>query len=132
MDFDRLKTYLNNTDKFSLHNGIKVTAISHGECEALFIAGNNTSADGRISPAAIIALAEKASVSAAYTCGYVCRCINATVNFTDTFANNGTFTARAYKVHHGRKTAVYNCDVFSDKELVFKGTFTLLVTEEAV
>ena len=132
MDFNRLKAFLNDTDKFSQHNGITVTALSDGACEAMLTAGDNTSANGYISTAALIALAEKAAVAAAYTCGYVCRCINTTVNLTGAFENGGVFTAKVVKVHHGRRTAVYDCEVFCSNELILKAGFTIIVTEEKV
>ena len=132
MDFDKLKAFLNDTDKFSQHNGIEVTALSGGVCEAMLTAGDNTSANGYISTAALIALAEKAAVAAAYTCGYVCRCINTTVNLTGAFKNSGIFNAKAVKVHHGRRTAVYDCEVFNGSDLVLKAGFTIIVTEEEV
>ena len=132
MDFDRLKAFFNNTDKFSQHNGIEVMMLSDGVCEAMLAAGDNTSANGYISTAALIALAEKAAVAAAYTYGYVCRCINTTVNLTGAFKNGGIFNAKAVKVHHGRRTAVYDCEVFSGSDLVLKADFTIIVTEEEV
>ena len=132
MDFDRLKAFLNDTDKFSQHNGITVTALSDGACEAMLTAGYNTSANGYISTAALIALAEKAAVAAAHTCGYVCRCINTTVNLTGAFSSDGIFNAKAVKVHHGRRTAVYDCEVFNGGGLVLKAGFTIIVTEEKV
>jgi acyl-CoA thioesterase len=114
VDFEKIKEYLNNEDRFCRFNGIRLTEVGDGCAEAVLQISEN-SLNGRdvVQGGAVMTLADLAFAGAINGSGVSGVTLNCTANFIR--PGTGKFLrAAARKISQGKKTAVYNVEVFQD------------------
>lgn len=112
MDYEKLKDFLNENDRFCKFCGIKLTAIAAGYAEAeveineSLVNGRNVAQGG-----VIMTLADFAFAGAINSTGVTGVSLNCQTNFIR--PGSGRMKAIARKVNQGKKTAVYSVEVFN-------------------
>lgn len=125
IDFENLKNYLNGHDVFCRENGIRLTRISEGSAEGEMSIGNrHKNGLGSVQGGAIFTLADLTFAGALQSFGYQGAGTAAAVNFLRP-GEAGKLTAKAILVHKGKRTAVFDVDVFNPGgEILFHATMT--------
>lgn len=113
MDFEKIKNFLNEEDKFCKFCGIQLTEVGDGYAEAV-LQVNADKLNGRevVQGGAIMTLADFAFAGAVNGSGVTGVSLNCTTNFIR--PGSGEFLkAVCRKVSQGKTTCVYNTEVFN-------------------
>ena len=131
MTIEEIKEKLNRDDRFCRYNEMRIDVIRPGYAEAVMeITENKLNGLGIAQGGAIFTLADLAFAGASNAAGF------RTVAFTSniSFIRPGTgrrLRAVATEVSRGRRTGVYNVQVFNDDgKVVAHGTTTGFISEE--
>jgi len=116
MDFEKIRNFLNEEDKFCKFCGIQLTVVGDGYAEAVLRVDENK-LNGRnvVQGGAIMTLADFAFAGAVNGSGVTGVSLNCTTNFIRP-GSGKSLRAVARKVSQGKKTAVYNVEVFNDDD----------------
>jgi acyl-CoA thioesterase len=114
MNFEKLKNFLNEEDRFCKFCGIQLTEVGDGYAEAV-LQVDDDKLNGRrvVQGGAIMTLADFAFAGAINGSGVTGVSLNCMTNFIRPGCGR-TMRAVARKVSQGRKTAIYNVDVFNE------------------
>ena len=114
MDFEKIRKFLNEEDKFCRFCGIELTVVGDGYAEAvLHVTPDKLNGRGVVQGGAIMTLADFAFAGAVNGSGVNGVSLNCTTNFIRPGA--GSFLrAAARKISQGKKTALYSVEVFQD------------------
>lgn len=130
MDLISLKKKLDAADGFAQFNGIEVDMIADGGAVVLANINPMSYSGEYISSILISGIGEKAAVCAALSKCESCYCASYVFNLLERCADAKLLKAEAKKVHHGKRTAVYETVISDEKgNLIAKGTYTIIITE---
>lgn len=114
MDFEKIRTFLNEEDKFCKYCGIELTVVGDGYAEAvLHVTEDKLNGRGVVQGGAIMTLADFAYAGAVNGSGVTGVSLNCTTNFIRPGMGK-ELKAVCRKVSQGRKTAVYSVEVFNE------------------
>lgn len=130
-DWNKLLDFMNTERNFNSHNGIKVTKIEDGFCEAeVLLTTDGRNPQGVAHGSLIFALADVVTGVASVTSGKGMLTLNASINFLRA-VSDGVVRARAHRVREGRTTGLFNAEIFDEKDrLLATGSFTIYYTGE--
>ncbi|MBE6355516.1 MAG: PaaI family thioesterase [Lentisphaerae bacterium] len=115
-DYGKIKEFLNRNDRFCVFNGIRLTEVGDGYAEAVLeITDNSLNGRNVVQGGAIMTLADFAFAGAVNGSGVTGVSLNCTTNFIRP-GSGKSLRAVARKVSQGKKTAVYNVEVFNDDD----------------
>ncbi len=119
MDHEKIADHLNRSDRFCAVNGIRIVKISPGYAEAeLTVTPDLLNGVGTVQGGAIFTLADFAFAGAANAGNEAMVTLSSTINFIRP-GTGGKLRAVAREVSRGRRTGVYNIEVFNaDGKLV--------------
>lgn len=131
MEMDELRELLNKDDRFCRFNGMRLDVLRTGYAEAVMeITENSLNGVGIAQGGAIFTLADLAFAGAANSYGFRTVGMNSTISFLRPGLGK-SLRAKATEVSRGRRTCVYDVDVFNeDGKLIAHGTSTGFITEE--
>lgn len=113
MDFEKIRKFLNEEDKFCRFCGIELTVVGDGYAEAvLHVTPDKLNGRGVVQGGAIMTLADFAFAGAVNGSGVNGVSLNCTTNFIRPGIGD-ELKAVCRKVSQGRKTAVYSVEVFN-------------------
>ena len=115
MDYEKIKNFLNEEDKFCKFCGIQLTEVGDGYAEAV-LQVDEDKLNGRavVQGGAIMTLADFAFAGAVNGSGVTGVSLNCTANFIRP-GTGSMLKAVCRKVSQGKKTAVYNAEVFNEE-----------------
>ncbi len=131
MTTEEIKEKLNRDDRFCRYNGMQIDVIRPGYAEAVMeITENKLNGLGIAQGGAIFTLADLAFAGASNAAGF--RTVAFTSNISFIRPGSGKrLRAVATEVSRGRRTGVYNVQVFNDDgKVVAHGTTTGFISEE--
>ena len=130
-DWNGLLEFMNTEKNFNSHNGIRVTKIEDGYCEAeVLLTANGKNPQGVAHGSLIFALADVVTGVAAVTTGKGMLTLSASINFMHAVAD-GTVHAVARRVREGHTTGVFSAEIYDDAgRLAAVGSFTVYYTGE--
>ena len=134
MDFEKIKDFLNENDVFCKFCGIRLTVVKDGYAEAeMDIDRNKLNGRQVVQGGAIMTLAEFAFAGAVNGSGVTGVSLNCTTNFLRP-GSGKMLKAVCRRINQGRKTALYQTEVFNDREqLVATMSITgFIVSEQPV
>ena len=125
MDFEQLKTYINENDTFGKSNRMHLETVREGYAEAVMqITENSCNAVGTVQGGAIFTLADLAFAGAANSYGDKCVAMSAAVSFIRP-GSGKILRAEAKEVSKGRRSCVMEVEVKNEEgKLVSKIQFT--------
>ena len=125
MDFEQLKTYINENDTFGKSNCMRLETVREGYAEAVMqITENSCNAVGTVQGGAIFTLADLAFAGAANSYGDKCVAMSAAVSFIRP-GSGKILRAEAKEVSKGRRSCVMEVEVKNEAgKLVSKIQFT--------
>ncbi len=127
---DDLIRSLNDSDPFAKANGIVIEKIEKGKAAGYIDLSPDSFTNGYVSSSLMAALGEKAAIAAALSSCKSCYCASSVFNVVELLKDTKRLKATAKKIHHGRRTAVYESEIFDDKDtLLAKGTYTIIISE---
>ncbi len=131
VDCEKIKAFLNENDRFCRFCGIELTVVEPGYAEAVLTVTPDV-LNGRnvVQGGAIMTLADFAYAGAVSATGVTGVSLNCQTNFIRP-GGGSTMKAVARKVHQGRKTAVYDVEVFNgDGKLAATVNITGFIIDE--
>lgn len=131
MDYEKLKEFLNENDRFCRFCGIKLTKVEPGYAEAeLTVTPDMFNSRNVVQGGAIMTLADFAFAGAANAMGHTTVSTGVVTNFLRPGSGEKLF-ARARKIHHGRSTCLYQVEVTNyDGKLVASVSITGFTVDE--
>ena len=115
MDCEKLKEFLNSNDSFCRYCGIRLTRVAPGEADAeLEITSDMLNSRNVVQGGAIMTLADFAFAGAANAMGRTTVSTGVATNFLRP-GSGKKLVAHAKKIHHGKKTCLYQVDVVNDE-----------------
>ena len=115
MDCEKLKEFLNSNDSFCRYCGIRLTRVAPGEADAeLEITSDMLNSRNVVQGGAIMTLADFAFAGAANAMGRTTVSTGVITNFLRP-GSGKKLVAHAKKIHHGKKTCLYQVDVVNDE-----------------
>ena len=125
MDMEKFKNVMNEKDRFARFNNMRVVDVRPGYAEAVLeISGNSFNGLGSVQGGAIFSLSDLAFAAAANAGGLPTVAMNCSFSFIRP-GSGDTLKAVAREVNSGRKTVIYDVDVYnSSGKLVAHGTIT--------
>ena len=115
MDCEKLKEFLNSNDSFCRYCGIRLTRVAPGEADAeLEITSDMLNSRNVVQGGAIMTLADFAFAGAANAMGRTTVSTGVATNFIRP-GSGKKLVAHAKKIHHGKKTCLYQVDVVNDE-----------------
>ncbi len=116
MDFEKIKNFLNEEDKFCKFCGIRLTCVADGYAEAVLqIDEDKLNGRSVVQGGAIMTLADFAFAGAVNGSGVTGVSLNCATNFIR--PGTGRFLkAVCRKISQGKTTCVYSAEVFNDEE----------------
>lgn len=133
MDFERLKEYMLSAENFNYLNGIKVTEIRDGYCEAeVELTKWSMNPQGVAHGSLTFALCDVVTGVASVTGGRSMLTLNSSFNFLR--AGTGKrLRAVGERIKEGRTTGLFEARVYDDENrLIAKGDFTVYFTGQPV
>jgi len=125
-----LKKTLDASDAFGEFNGVSVDYISEGAATVIADITPMSYETKYISNGIIAHISERAAVCAALSLCENCYCASSVFNVIERIDSAAFLRADAKKVHHGKRTAVYETTVVDNNgTLLSKGTYTIVITE---
>ena len=116
MDCEKLKEFLNSNDSFCRYCGIRLTRVAPGEADAeLKITSDMLNSRNVVQGGAIMTLADFAFAGAANAMGRTTVSTGVATNFLRP-GSGKKLVAHAKKIHHGKKTCLYQVYVVNDEE----------------
>lgn len=113
-DFEKIRTFLNEEDKFCKFCGIELTVVKDGYAEAvLHVNEDKLNGRGVVQGGAIMTLADFAFAGAVNGSGVTGVSLNCTTNFIRP-GTGKMLKAVCRQVSQGKKTALYSVEVFNE------------------
>lgn len=130
-EYESLKAFLNKNDRFCKFNSMKLAVLKTGYAEAVMsITEDTLNGADTVQGGAIFTLCDLAFAGAANSHGNMCVAMSANINYI----RPGTGTslkAVAKEVNRGKKTAIYDIEVFNDEnKLIAKCTISGFVLDK--
>ena len=114
MDFEKIRNFLNEEDKFCKFCGIQLTEVGNGYAEAVLeVNANKLNGRNVVQGGAIMTLADFAFAGAVNGSGVTGVSLNCTTNFIRP-GSGSTLKAVCRKVSQGKKTALYVAEVTNE------------------
>ena len=132
VDCEKIKSYLNEYDRFCRFCGIRLTVVTPGYAEAeLTVTDQVLNGRDVVQGGAIMTLADFAYAGAVNATGVTGVSLNCQTNFIRP-GQGPVMKAAARKVHQGRHTAVYAVEVFNgDGKLAATVNITGFIIDDA-
>lgn len=126
MDFQKIIDFRNNSQGFTMENGIKITKVREGYAEGeIEITGKHLNMSKGIHGGCIFSLADSVAGSAVWSRGNKATTSNSNISFLRPTFGVKKLTAKAKEVKYGKNLLVYDVDVEDEKgTLVAKATVT--------
>lgn len=130
-NFNRLKEYINEQDKFCIHNGIKISEVKEGYAAGFVkISENSLNPHGKVNGGLIYSLADVIAGVAATSHGRMCLTLNGTVSYLKPGSGNHLY-AYTEELKCGKTTAVYNVYIKDENNnLVSECLFTMFYVDK--
>lgn len=126
MDYQKIIDFRNNSDGFTMVNGIKITKVSEGYAEGkIEITNNHLNISKGIHGGCIFSLADSVAGCAVWSRGHKATTSNSNINFLRPTFGVKTLIAKANEIKYGKNLLVYDVDIEDENSnLIAKATVT--------
>lgn len=127
MDYKKFIENFNKSDKFSVHNGMRLVTLEPGYAEVEMEVNENLyNCMGSLHGGAMATLADVAGGTAIASHGVVCVTLNANINYIRP-VTGGKVTAIATVQHLGRQTGISEVKLVQEGRTVCMCTYTMFI-----
>ncbi|MCI6737625.1 MAG: PaaI family thioesterase [Intestinibacter sp.] len=132
MDYQKIIDFRNNSEGFTMVNGIKITKVSEGYAEGeIEITDNHLNMSKGIHGGCIFSLADSVAGSAVWSRGKKATTSNSNISFLRPTFGVKKLIAKAKEVKYGKNLLVYDVDVEDEKNrLIARATVTYFNLKE--
>ncbi len=129
MDFETIRDYLNKSDRFAAANGIRLTRVEPGYAEAeMTVTEASLNGMNTVQGGAMFTLADLCFAGAANAENQGMVAMNGTMHYLRP-GTGKVIRARAKALNRGRRTGLYQVELFDDQErLIAETTITGFAT----